>query len=177
MSPEQIRRPKQVDTRTDNLVARSICSSFSRDPPFNADSPLALLRAVVSDPLPSVADKRPDVPLALEAVIAKCLLERIRQPLPNSGGAWRMRSHRLRRVPSRPCRASRASCAPRRLRRPRTSRRRRSAPYKAPAGPLASSRPRAAGQGRDAGSGGSQRKKIPGTTGGDTVTVASLGAR
>jgi serine/threonine-protein kinase len=44
-----------------------------RDPPFNADSPLALLAAVVSDPLPSVREKRPDVPPQLEAVIAKCL--------------------------------------------------------------------------------------------------------
>jgi len=46
---------------------------LTKDPPFNADSPLALLAAVVSDPLPSVRDKRPDVSLDLEAVIAKCL--------------------------------------------------------------------------------------------------------
>ena len=74
MSPEQIRRPKSVDTRTDIWSLGSILYELLvRDPPFNADSPLALLAAVVSDPLPSVRDTRPDVPVELEAVIAKCL--------------------------------------------------------------------------------------------------------
>lgn len=74
MSPEQIRRPKQVDTRTDIWSLGSILYELLvKDPPFVADSPLALLAAVVSDPLPSVRDKRPDVSADLEAVIAKCL--------------------------------------------------------------------------------------------------------
>lgn len=74
MSPEQIRRPKSVDTRTDIWSLGSILFELlTRDPPFTAESPLALLAAVVSDPLPSIRLKRPDVPLELEAVIAKCL--------------------------------------------------------------------------------------------------------
>jgi serine/threonine protein kinase len=74
MSPEQIRRPKSVDTRTDIWSLGSILYELLvREPPFSADSPLALLAAVVSDPLPSIRDKRPDVPVELEAVIAKCL--------------------------------------------------------------------------------------------------------
>jgi eukaryotic-like serine/threonine-protein kinase len=74
MSPEQIRRPKSVDTRTDIWSLGSILFELlTREPPFNADSPLALLAAVVSDPLPSIREQRPDVPAALEAVIAKCL--------------------------------------------------------------------------------------------------------
>jgi serine/threonine-protein kinase len=74
MSPEQIRRPKTVDTRTDIWSLGSILYELLvREPPFSADSPLALLAAVVSDPLPSIRDKRPDVPVELEAVIAKCL--------------------------------------------------------------------------------------------------------
>jgi eukaryotic-like serine/threonine-protein kinase len=74
MSPEQIRRPKSVDTRTDIWSLGSILFELlARDPPFNADSPLALLAAVVSDPLPSIRAIRPDVPVELEAVIAKCL--------------------------------------------------------------------------------------------------------
>ena len=74
MSPEQIRRPKYVDARTDIWSLGSILFELlTHDPPFNADSPLALLAAVVSDPLPSIRDRRPDVPLELEAVIAKCL--------------------------------------------------------------------------------------------------------
>ena len=74
MSPEQIRRPKSVDTRTDIWSLGSILYELlTRDPPFNADSPLALLAAVVSDPLPDIREKRPDVPPELAAVIAKCL--------------------------------------------------------------------------------------------------------
>ena len=74
MSPEQIRRPKSVDTRTDIWSLGSILFELlTREAPFNADSPLALLAAVVSDPLPSIREKRPDVPVELEAVIAKCL--------------------------------------------------------------------------------------------------------
>ena len=74
MSPEQIRRPKSVDIRTDIWSLGSILYELLvRDPPFTADSPLALLAAVVSDPLPSIRLARPDVPPELEAVIAKCL--------------------------------------------------------------------------------------------------------
>ena len=74
MSPEQIRRPKSVDIRTDIWSLGSILYELLvREPPFNADSPLALLAAVVSDPLPSVRLTRPDVPVELELVIAKCL--------------------------------------------------------------------------------------------------------
>jgi serine/threonine protein kinase len=74
MSPEQIRHPKTVDIRTDIWSLGSILYELLvREPPFNAESPLALLAAVVSDPLPSIRDKRPDVPMELEAVIARCL--------------------------------------------------------------------------------------------------------
>jgi len=74
MSPEQIRRPKSVDIRTDIWSLGSILYELlAREPPFNADSPLALLAAVVSDPLPSIRLIRPDVPVELELVIAKCL--------------------------------------------------------------------------------------------------------
>ncbi|MDF3070924.1 MAG: serine/threonine protein kinase [Polyangiaceae bacterium] len=74
MSPEQIRRPKSVDTRTDIWSLGSILwELLTRDPPFNADSPLALLAAVVSDPLPDIREKRPDVSPELAAVINKCL--------------------------------------------------------------------------------------------------------
>ncbi len=74
MSPEQIRRPKSVDARTDIWSLGSILFELlTREAPFTAESPLALLAAVVSDPLPSIRARRPDVPPELEAVIAKCL--------------------------------------------------------------------------------------------------------
>jgi eukaryotic-like serine/threonine-protein kinase len=74
MSPEQIRRPKSVDIRTDIWSLGSILYELLvREPPFNAESPLALLAAVVSDPLPNIRDKRPDVSPELAAVIERCL--------------------------------------------------------------------------------------------------------
>ncbi len=74
MSPEQIRRPKSVDIRTDIWSLGSILFELLvREPPFNAESPLALLAAVVSDPLPNIRDRRPDVSPELAAVIERCL--------------------------------------------------------------------------------------------------------
>ena len=74
MSPEQIRRPKSVDIRTDIWSLGSILFELLvKEPPFNAESPLALLAAVVSDPLPNIRDRRPDVSPELAAVIEKCL--------------------------------------------------------------------------------------------------------
>ncbi|KAL2047534.1 hypothetical protein ABVK25_011463 [Lepraria finkii] len=74
MSPEQIRRPKSVDIRTDIWSLGSILFELLvREPPFNAESPLALLAAVVSDPLPDIRERRPDVSPELAAVIEKCL--------------------------------------------------------------------------------------------------------
>jgi serine/threonine-protein kinase len=74
MSPEQIRRPKSVDIRTDIWSLGSILFELLvKEPPFNAESPLALLAAVVSDPLPNIRDRRPDVSPELAAVIERCL--------------------------------------------------------------------------------------------------------
>jgi serine/threonine-protein kinase len=74
MSPEQIRRPKTVDARTDIWSLGSILYELlTKEAPFQADTPLALLAAVVSDPLPRIRDRRPDIPAELEAVINKCL--------------------------------------------------------------------------------------------------------
>lgn len=74
MSPEQIRRPKEVDARTDIWSLGAILFELlTGDPPFGAESPVSLLAAVVSDPLPKLREQRPDVPAELEDVIAKCL--------------------------------------------------------------------------------------------------------
>jgi serine/threonine protein kinase len=74
MSPEQVRRPKSVDVRTDIWSLGTILYEFLvGEGPFPGDSPLAVLAAVVSDPTPSIRDKRQDVPPELEAVVVKCL--------------------------------------------------------------------------------------------------------
>jgi eukaryotic-like serine/threonine-protein kinase len=74
MSPEQVRKPKTVDVRTDIWSLGSILYEFLvGEGPFPGESPLAVLAAVVSDPTPSIRERRPDVPPDLEAVVVKCL--------------------------------------------------------------------------------------------------------
>jgi eukaryotic-like serine/threonine-protein kinase len=74
MSPEQARRPKTVDIRTDVWSLGIVLYEFlSGHTPFPGDAPLEVLTAAVSDPMPSLVAVRPDVPRELEAVIAKCL--------------------------------------------------------------------------------------------------------
>jgi serine/threonine-protein kinase len=74
MSPEQVRRPKSVDVRTDIWSLGTILYEFlTGEGPFPGESPLAVLAAVVSDPTPSIRERRPEVPPELEAVVAKCL--------------------------------------------------------------------------------------------------------
>jgi serine/threonine-protein kinase len=74
MSPEQVRRPKSVDVRTDIWSLGSILYEFLvGEGPFPGESPLAVLAAVVSDPTPSIRARRQDVPPDLEAIVYKCL--------------------------------------------------------------------------------------------------------
>jgi serine/threonine-protein kinase len=77
MSPEQARRPKTVDARTDIWSFGVILYEFlTGSTPWKGDHPLEVLTAAVSDPIPSLVELRPDVPRELEAVIAKCLAKK-----------------------------------------------------------------------------------------------------
>jgi eukaryotic-like serine/threonine-protein kinase len=77
MSPEQARRPKSVDARTDIWSFGVILYEFlTGTTPWKGDHPLEVLTAAVSDPMPSLVDVRTDVPRELEAVIAKCLAKK-----------------------------------------------------------------------------------------------------
>jgi serine/threonine protein kinase len=74
MSPEQVRKPKTVDTRSDIWSLGVILHELlSGSPPFTSDTPLSILAAVVTDPPPPIRTVRDDVPEGLEAVILKCL--------------------------------------------------------------------------------------------------------
>lgn len=74
MSPEQVRTPKSVDTRSDIWSLGTILYELLMgELPFRGSNALDLLAAVASDPMPSIRQKRPDVSPELEAVIAKCL--------------------------------------------------------------------------------------------------------
>src|SRR4051812_7786583 len=74
MSPEQVRKPRAVDVRTDVWSLGIILYEFVVGrPPFEGETALSMLASIVSDPLPNARDHCPDLPLGLESVIAKCL--------------------------------------------------------------------------------------------------------
>jgi len=73
MSPEQLRGVGDPDTRTDIWSLGVILFELlTADLPFKAALP-ELASVVATAPMPSIRAARPDVPEALEAVIAKCL--------------------------------------------------------------------------------------------------------
>jgi serine/threonine-protein kinase len=77
MSPEQARRPKTVDARSDIWSFGVILYEFlTGTTPWPGDHPLEVLTASNSEPMPSLLELRPDVPRELEAVIAKCLAKK-----------------------------------------------------------------------------------------------------
>jgi eukaryotic-like serine/threonine-protein kinase len=74
MSPEQVRKPKTVDGRSDVWALGVILYELlSGRQPFAGDVAMSVLAAVVSDPAPSIRELRPDVPVELERVILRCL--------------------------------------------------------------------------------------------------------
>jgi serine/threonine-protein kinase len=74
MSPEQVRKPKTVDGRSDVWALGVILYELlAGRQPFAGDVAMSVLAAVVSDPVPPLREQRPDVPPELERVILRCL--------------------------------------------------------------------------------------------------------
>ncbi|HEU4533534.1 MAG TPA: protein kinase, partial [Polyangiaceae bacterium] len=73
MSPEQVRNPKRVDTRTDiwglGLVLHEMLTGV---PVYDIDTFPMLCMAIVGNPPPRLREKRPDAPSGLEAVLLRC---------------------------------------------------------------------------------------------------------
>jgi molecular chaperone DnaK (HSP70)/serine/threonine protein kinase len=73
IAPEQI-HGRPVDGRADQYALA--CAAFeilSGSPPFPSDEPMAAILAHVSEPPPSLTSRRPDLPLATDAVLATAM--------------------------------------------------------------------------------------------------------
>jgi serine/threonine-protein kinase len=74
MSPEQMRSSRDVDRQTDIWALGVILFELMTGrPAFLADTVTELAIKVASEPPPPIRSFRPDVPDALEAIVAKCL--------------------------------------------------------------------------------------------------------
>jgi serine/threonine-protein kinase len=77
ISPEQARGDADVDIRSDIYsLGATIFDMLAGRPPFEAETPGALLAKHLTQPPPSVRSLAPDVSPATEAIVAKCLAKR-----------------------------------------------------------------------------------------------------
>ena len=73
MSPEQV-SGEAVDGRTDVYALGVVAFlAFSGRFPFDSDTPSAILVSHVTRPAPRLADVAPDVPVAIAAIVDRCL--------------------------------------------------------------------------------------------------------
>jgi eukaryotic-like serine/threonine-protein kinase len=74
MSPEQMQRAKDADTRTDIWSLGVILFELiTGEPPFLGETVMEIAIKVATEPTPSMQNRAMEVPPLLEAVIAKCL--------------------------------------------------------------------------------------------------------
>ncbi len=77
MSPEQLRSARAADHRSDLWsLGVSLYEMLTDTVPFGGDTVTGVAAAVTCDPLPSVRERRPEVPVGLELVLARCLEKR-----------------------------------------------------------------------------------------------------
>ena len=74
MSPEQAQGEKNLTGRTDIYsLGVVLFECLSGELPYNADTPMGVAIAHIQSPIPSLLDRKPDLPPAFEGVIRKAL--------------------------------------------------------------------------------------------------------
>lgn len=87
LSPEQADGSMQVDGRADLYALGCVAFELlAGAPPYTADTPVALLAAHLVRPVPPVRQRRPDVPVLLDALIAR-LMAKEREDRPANASA------------------------------------------------------------------------------------------
>ncbi len=79
IAPEQAEGTKDLDSRTD-MYSLGIClyQMLSGELPYTGDSPVELILQHVEAPIPSVRDKRADIPPSVDEIVRKCMAKKVK---------------------------------------------------------------------------------------------------
>lgn len=77
IAPEQAEGRKDLDVRTD-MYALGVClyQMLTGELPYTGESPIDLVIQHIEAPIPSVRDKRPEVPPAVDQIVRKCMAKK-----------------------------------------------------------------------------------------------------
>lgn len=74
MPPEQVRDAKSVGPQADvYALAASLFHAVTGQPPFHGGGAMAVMQKVMRDPAPRVRSLNPELPMALDELLARCL--------------------------------------------------------------------------------------------------------
>ncbi len=78
ISPEQADGRKDLDSRTD-MYSLGVClyQMLTGELPYTGSSPVELIIQHIDAPIPSVRDKRPEIPPSVDEIVRRCMAKRV----------------------------------------------------------------------------------------------------